>query len=51
MGKLDTDGDGELTHADAKRYFGRLVDYMSGDNVALTATSYAAGLVLGLRVG
>jgi len=51
IGQLDTNVDGELTHEDAQVYFRKLVDYMTDQNSALTATSYATGLVLGLRVG
>ena len=51
IGQLDTNVDGELTHEDAKVYFKKLVDYMTDQNSALTATSYATGLIFGLRFG
>jgi len=51
IGALDTTGDGELTQEDARKFFGKLVEYMTQKNAALSAGSYATGLVLGWRWG
>ena len=51
IGALDTTGDGELTQEDAKKFFGTLVEYMTQQNTALSVTSYATGLAIGLRMG
>jgi len=51
MKLIDTDGDGELSQDDMKKHFGKLVAYMTGENSAVAAGTYGAGLLLGFRYG
>jgi len=51
MKQLDLDGSGTVDTGDAKYAFAKLVEYMTENNSAVTGTSFAGGLLWGLRRG
>ncbi|KAL1496801.1 hypothetical protein AB1Y20_014387 [Prymnesium parvum] len=51
MRKLDRDSNGKVDVHDARRAFHRFTTYMTETNSAVTASTFAAGLLYGLRRG